>query len=124
MFKCCCFCCSKAQVPAQKRPLSSLQRYGDGPLIAALSIVEEGDVKKIRMGHLAIIGANKINGVAAIHTEIIKKDCSYLLEKTFCTNCVRDQETFPEYYKWCCDNGEQNKIVPQHVKAQVVQRPF
>ena len=51
-----------------------LSRYGDGPIIAALSIVEEGDVKKIRMGHLAIIGANKINGVAAIHTEIIKKD--------------------------------------------------
>lgn len=70
-----------------------LQRYGDGPIIAALSIVEEGDVKKIRMGHLAIIGANKINGVAAIHTEIIKK------------------ETFPEYYKWCCDNGDPNKIV-------------
>eukprot|EP00439_Symbiodinium_sp_Y106_P068969 s4197_g11.t2 len=70
-----------------------LQRWGDGPIIAALSIVEEGDVKKIRMGHLAIIGSNKINGVAALHTEIIKK------------------ETFPEFYKWCCDNGEHDKIV-------------
>ncbi|CAE7843611.1 glpV [Symbiodinium microadriaticum] len=70
-----------------------LQRWGDGPIIAALSIVEEGDIKKIRMGHLAIIGSNKINGVAALHTEIIKK------------------ETFPEFYKWCCDNGEHDKIV-------------
>eukprot|EP00438_Fugacium_kawagutii_P031055 Skav216752 [mRNA] locus=scaffold3744:124858:125094:+ [translate_table: standard] len=51
-----------------------MDRYGDGPIIAALSIVEEGDVKKIRMGHLAVIGANKVNGVAAIHTEIIKKE--------------------------------------------------
>ena len=49
-------------------------RWGDGPIIAALSIVEEGDIKKIRMGHLAIIGSNKINGVAALHTEIIKKE--------------------------------------------------
>lgn len=49
-------------------------RYGDGPIIGALSIVEEGDVKKIRMGHLACVGANKVNGVAAIHTEIIKKE--------------------------------------------------
>ena len=56
-----------------------LCRWGDGPIIAALSIVEEGDVKKIRMGHLAIIGSNKINGVAALHTEIIKK------ESVFCT---------------------------------------
>ncbi|CAE7685051.1 glpV [Symbiodinium pilosum] len=68
-------------------------KYGDGPLIQALSIFEEGDVKKIRMGNLAIMGANKVNGVAAIHTEIIKK------------------ETFPEFYKYCCDIGKPDKIV-------------
>ncbi|CAJ1414353.1 unnamed protein product [Effrenium voratum] len=70
-----------------------LQKYGDSPIIAQLSIFEEGEIKKIRMGHLAIVGSNKINGVAAIHTEIIKK------------------ETFPEFYKWCCDSGEPDKIV-------------
>jgi len=70
-----------------------IKMYGDGPVIQKLSIFEEGEVKKIRMGNLAIMGSNKVNGVAAIHTEIIKK------------------ETFPEYYKWCCDIGEQNKIV-------------
>mmetsp|Transcript_57996 Transcript_57996/g.135615 ORF Transcript_57996/g.135615 Transcript_57996/m.135615 type:complete len:891 (+) Transcript_57996:107-2779(+) len=68
-------------------------KYGDGPMVTNLSIFEEGDTQKIRMGCLAIMGANKVNGVAAIHTEIIKK------------------ETFPEFYKWCCDNGEPNKIV-------------
>ena len=31
-------------------------------------------MKQIRMGNLAIVGSNKVNGVAAIHTEIIKKD--------------------------------------------------
>ena len=36
--------------------------------------LQEGEEKKIRMGNLAIVGANKVNGVAAIHTEIIKKD--------------------------------------------------
>jgi len=70
-----------------------IDRYGDGPIIQALSIFEEGEMKKIRMGNLAIVGSNKVNGVAAIHTEIIKK------------------ETFPEFYRWCCDNCEPNKIV-------------
>ncbi|CAE7905953.1 glpV, partial [Symbiodinium microadriaticum] len=70
-----------------------IERYGDGPIIQALSIFEEGEMKQIRMGNLAIVGSNKVNGVAAIHTEIIKK------------------ETFPEFYRWCCDNGEPNKIV-------------
>ncbi|CAE7458915.1 glpV, partial [Symbiodinium microadriaticum] len=68
-------------------------KYGDGPIIAALSIFEEGDVKKIRMGNLAIMGSNKVNGVAALHTEIIKK------------------ETFPDFYKYCCDTGVPDKIV-------------
>lgn len=36
------------------------KRYGDhSPIIGALSIFEEGDVKKIRMGNLACMGANK-----------------------------------------------------------------
>jgi starch phosphorylase len=69
------------------------EMYGDGDMIAHLSIFEEGDERKIRMGNLAIMGSNKVNGVAALHTEIIKK------------------ETFPEYYKWCCDIGEPGKIV-------------
>jgi len=70
-----------------------VKKYGDGPIIAALSIFEEGDVKKIRMGNLAIMGSNKVNGVAALHTEIIKK------------------ETFPDFYKYCCDTGVPDKIV-------------
>merc|ERR1719454_398688 len=70
-----------------------MARYGDGPMIRNLSIFEEGEVKKIRMGNLAIMGANKVNGVAAIHTEIIKK------------------ETFPEFYKYCCDSGQPDRIV-------------
>jgi len=68
-------------------------KYGDGPMVSKLSLFEEGEVKKIRMGNLAIMGSNKVNGVAAIHTEIIKK------------------ETFPEFYKYCCDIGEKDKIV-------------
>merc|ERR1719330_1069412 len=70
-----------------------MAKYGDGDMISKLSLFEEGEVKKIRMGNLAIMGSNKVNGVAALHTEIIKK------------------ETFPEYYRWCCDVGEPNKIV-------------
>eukprot|EP00403_Amphidinium_massartii_P023851 CAMPEP_0178398414 /NCGR_PEP_ID=MMETSP0689_2-20121128/14760_1 /TAXON_ID=160604 /ORGANISM="Amphidinium massartii, Strain CS-259" /LENGTH=888 /DNA_ID=CAMNT_0020019175 /DNA_START=81 /DNA_END=2747 /DNA_ORIENTATION=+ len=69
------------------------KKYGDGPMVTNLSIFEEGDVKKIRMGCLACMGSSKVNGVAAIHTEIIKK------------------ETFPEFYKYCCDNGAPNTIV-------------
>jgi len=42
--------------------------------LAKLSIIEEGSQKRVRMANLAIIGSHKVNGVARIHSEIIKAD--------------------------------------------------
>lgn len=39
-----------------------------------MSIIEEGSEKRIRMAHLAIVGSHSVNGVSALHTEIIKND--------------------------------------------------
>ncbi|MBN2533164.1 MAG: glycogen/starch/alpha-glucan phosphorylase [Spirochaetales bacterium] len=40
--------------------------------IRRMSIIEEGKDKKVRMAHLAIIGSHSVNGVAELHTEILK----------------------------------------------------
>lgn len=37
-----------------------------------MSIVEEGHVAKIRMANLSIVGSHSVNGVAALHTELLK----------------------------------------------------
>lgn len=51
------------------------QKYpGDEERVRTLSIIEEGEEKNIRMANLAIVGSHSINGVAALHTEILKKD--------------------------------------------------
>lgn len=46
--------------------------HNDGHIISQMSIIEEGDDKKIRMAHLAIVGSFSVNGVAALHTQILK----------------------------------------------------
>ncbi|MFN3360204.1 MAG: glycogen/starch/alpha-glucan phosphorylase, partial [Pseudanabaenaceae cyanobacterium] len=46
----------------------------DEELVARLSLIEEGMEKKVRMAHLATVGSHKVNGVAALHTELLKKD--------------------------------------------------
>jgi len=39
-----------------------------------MSIIEEGQEKRVRMANLAIVGSHAVNGVAAMHTEILKTD--------------------------------------------------
>lgn len=46
----------------------------DEELLSRLSLVEESGEKKVRMAHLACVGSHAINGVAALHTELLKKD--------------------------------------------------
>jgi len=54
--------------------LDALQKkYPDEPdLSDSLSIIMEGDEKRIRMAHLAIIGSHTVNGVAVLHSTILK----------------------------------------------------
>lgn len=50
-------------------------RYpGDTNRLHRMSIIQEGQEKMVRMSNLAIVGSHSVNGVAAIHTEIIKNN--------------------------------------------------
>ena len=42
-------------------------------LLASISLIQEGHDKRVRMGHLAFVGSHKINGVSALHTELMRK---------------------------------------------------
>ncbi len=46
---------------------------GDRERLARLSIIEEGPQQQVRMAHLAIVGSFSVNGVAALHSELLKK---------------------------------------------------
>ena len=50
------------------------QRFpGDEGRAARLSIIDEGGEKNVRMAHLASVGSHAINGVAALHSELLKQ---------------------------------------------------
>ncbi len=46
---------------------------GDEGRVARVSLVEEGPNRKVRMANLAIVGSHSTNGVAAIHSELLRK---------------------------------------------------
>jgi glycogen phosphorylase len=47
---------------------------GDEARIARMSIIDESGGRYVRMAHLACVGSHSINGVAALHSELLKSD--------------------------------------------------
>ncbi|MCG7991742.1 MAG: glycogen/starch/alpha-glucan phosphorylase [Candidatus Thiodiazotropha lotti] len=45
---------------------------GDMDILRRLSIIDERGERRIRMAHLAIIGSHKVNGVSALHSELLR----------------------------------------------------
>jgi glycogen phosphorylase len=70
---------------------------GDEGRVQRMSLVEEGSERKIRMANLAIVGSHSTNGVAAIHSGLLR------------TMTVKDlAEMFPERF-----NNKTNGVTPR-----------
>ena len=54
--------------------LDEMKKRGDvdGGLLSALSIIDEQGGRRVRMGHLAYLGSHKVNGVSALHSDLMK----------------------------------------------------
>lgn len=61
---------------------------GDDARVARLSIIDETGPRYVRMAHLACVGSHKINGVARLHSELLKqtvlRDFAELWPEKFC----------------------------------------
>jgi len=57
-----------------RRFLEGVRRAGtsDEGAISRMSIIEEGSPKQVRMANLAVVGSHSVNGVAALHTELLR----------------------------------------------------
>jgi starch phosphorylase len=70
---------------------------GDDDRLRRISLIEDGDEAKVRMANLAIVGSHSTNGVATIHSELLR------------TITVKDlAETFPERF-----SNKTNGVTPR-----------
>ncbi|MBI1903407.1 MAG: glycogen/starch/alpha-glucan phosphorylase [Planctomycetia bacterium] len=46
---------------------------GDDDRVARLSLIDEGGERYVRMAHLACVGSHAVNGVSALHTDLLKR---------------------------------------------------
>ena len=76
---------------------SAFDFTGDEGRIERISLVEEKPSRKIRMANLAIVGSHSTNGVAAVHSKLLR------------TTTVKDlAEMFPERF-----NNKTNGVTPR-----------
>jgi glycogen phosphorylase len=47
--------------------------HTDADFVSSVSVIDEGAGRRVRMGHLAFIGSHKVNGVSALHSELLKQ---------------------------------------------------
>jgi starch phosphorylase len=70
---------------------------GDEGRVSRVSLIEEGAVRKVRMANLAIVGSHSTNGVAALHSTLLR------------TTTVKDlAEIFPQRF-----NNKTNGVTPR-----------
>ena len=70
---------------------------GDQPRVERVSLIEEGATKQVRMAHVAVVGSHSTNGVAAIHSALLR------------STTLRDlAELFPERF-----NNKTNGVTPR-----------
>jgi starch phosphorylase len=82
-----------------RRLLDSVRKRfpGDEGRVQRVSLIEEGSPQHVRMANLAIVGSHSTNGVAAIHSELLRK------------TTVRDlAEMFPERF-----SNKTNGVTPR-----------
>jgi glycogen phosphorylase len=60
----------------------------DPKFLAAVSLVHEDGDRRLRMAHLAFIGSHCVNGVSALHTELLRKNLFHDLAQTTDTKIV------------------------------------
>jgi len=59
-------------------------RYpGDTDLARRVSIIDEADGRRVRMSHLALVGSHAVNGVSALHTDLMRHTLFADFERLF-----------------------------------------
>lgn len=62
------------EINARFLDIVRIRFFGDEARLARLSLIDERGERYIRMAHLACVGSYAINGVAALHSELLKRD--------------------------------------------------
>jgi len=83
----------------------------DESRVTRMSLVEEGDEKRIRMANLSIICSHTVNGVAALHSDLLKKTIFKDFDEMFPGKLInKTNGVTPRRWLLCC-NPELSQLI-------------
>jgi starch phosphorylase len=90
------------------RLLAEARRKGgfDDQAIGTISIIDEGGERRVRMGNLAFAGSHSINGVSALHTDLMKQTVFADFHRLYPTR-INNKTNGVTYRRWLmqCNPG-------------------
>lgn len=88
---------------------------GDNERLRRMSIIEEGDAQQVRMAYLALVGCFSVNGVAQLHSDLLKEglfaDFNELWPEKF--NNKTNGVTQRRWMAWC--NKSLSALISEHI---------
>ncbi|HZP78193.1 MAG TPA: glycogen/starch/alpha-glucan phosphorylase [Pseudolabrys sp.] len=71
----------------------------DPERLSAISLIDESAEKRVRMGHLAFVGSHKVNGVSALHSELMRQTVFAELENLR-PGCIVNKTNGITFRRW------------------------
>lgn len=97
--------------------------YEDPEFLANVSLVEENGDKRVRMAHLAFLGTHCVNGVSALHTELLRKTVFHELAEATPTRIVNKTNGIT-FRRWLIDaNGALTELLVKTLGERVLDDP-
>jgi len=105
--------------------LKAVERAGatDADFLANVSLIAENGDKRVRMAHLAFLGSHTVNGVSALHTELLRKTVFHDLARTVPTRIINKTNGIT-FRRWLIDaNGALTRLLVHTLGERVLDDP-
>jgi len=95
----------------------------DPGLISRISLIDENNPRRIRMAHLAYLGSHHVNGVSALHTDLLRKTTFNDLSKVSPTVIV-NKTNGVSFRRWLFTaNPGLTQLLKEAIGEKVVDQP-
>jgi glycogen phosphorylase len=105
--------------------LDALREKGvcDSGTLANVSLIDEHNGRQVRMGNLAFLGSHKVNGVSALHTELIKETVFHDFHKLYPDRIV-NKTNGVTFRRWLLEaNPPLSNLLAQTIGPRVFDDP-